>query len=131
MITMHVYSKLIVIAATVISIVLAALPSPAQTSTPCNETISKYCKDVVPGNGRIMKCLNDHRDDQNISCKDWIEEQQKSMQELMTVCPEDITRWCRNVSPDKINIYFCLLDNYISLRLDCRSRLGEVRDRLK
>jgi hypothetical protein len=131
MITMHVYRKLIVIAATVISIVLAALPSPAQTATPCNETISKYCKDVVPGNGRIMKCLNDHRDDQSISCKDWIEEQQKSMQELMTVCPEDIARWCRNVSPDKISIYFCLLDNYISLRLDCRSRLGEVRDRLK
>ena len=111
---------------------LAATSSaPAQVQTPCNETMAKYCKDVIPGNGRIMKCLNDHRDDQSIVCKDWIEEQQKNMQELMATCPEDIARWCRNTSPDKLSVYFCLLDNYVSLRMDCRSKLGEIRDRLK
>jgi hypothetical protein len=128
---LNVFGKTAALAAVIIVIVLSALPSPAQTATPCNETITKYCKDVVPGNGRIMKCLNDHRDDQSIACKDWIADQQMSMQELMGVCAEDIARWCRNAASDKISMYFCLLDNYISLRLDCRSRLGEVRDRLK
>ena len=131
MVTMRVYGKLFTLATAVITIVLAAQPSPSQTATPCNETIAKYCKDVIPGNGRILKCLNDHRDDQSIVCKDWIEEQQKNMQELMAVCPEDIARWCRNTSPDKLSVYFCLLDNYVSLRMDCRSKLGEIRDRLK
>ena len=105
--------------------------SSAQVRTPCDETISKFCKEVIPGNGRIVKCLNDQRDDQSIACKDWIEDQQKGMQELMGACAEDITRWCRNTATDKVSVYYCLLDNYISLRLDCRSRLGEVRDRLK
>lgn len=114
--------------------ILTASLSSAQfdkARTPCNETIDKFCKDVIPGNGRILKCLNDHRDDQSIACKDWIEEQQKSIQDLMGLCAEDIARWCRNSPADKVSVFFCLMDNYISLRLDCRSRLGEVRDRLK
>ena len=119
-----------VTAALAFACILMAAPSSAEVRTPCNETIDKFCKDVIPGNGRILKCLNDHRDDQSIACKDWIAEQQKTLQELMTVCAEDIARWCRN-APDKMGVYFCLMDNYISLRLDCRSRLGEVRDRLK
>jgi len=131
MITGYSFNKRLIPAAIGLACLLMPALSPAEVQTPCNETVNKFCKDVIPGNGRIMKCLNDHRDDQSIACKDWIEEQQKSMQELMAVCPEDITRWCRNASADKVSIYYCLLDNYISLRLDCRSKLGEVRDRLK
>jgi hypothetical protein len=131
MITGHSFGKRLMPAAIGLACLLMPAPSLAEVQTPCNETVNKYCKDVIPGNGRIMKCLNDHRDDQSIACKDWIEDQQKSMQELMAVCPEDIMRWCRNASTDKVSIYYCLLDNYISLRLDCRSKLGEVRDRLK
>lgn len=131
MITRHSFGKRLMPAAIGLACLLMPALSPAEVQTPCNETINKFCKDVVPGDGRIMKCLNDHRDDQSIAYKDWIEDQQKSMQELMAVCAEDIARWCRNAPPDKASMYFCLLDNYISLRLDCRSRLGEVRDRLK
>jgi Golgi apparatus protein 1 len=131
MVTMHTYGRLIALAAAVIAIVLSALPSPAQTSKPCNETIEKYCKDVVPGSGRIMKCLNDHRDDQSIACKDWVEDQQKSVNELIAVCPEEIATLCKIDPPNKVRIYLCLLDNYIALKVDCRSKLGEIRDRLK
>jgi hypothetical protein len=131
MVTMHVYGKLIALAAAVIAMVLAALPSHAQITTPCNETIAKYCKDVVPGSGRIMKCLNDHQDDQSIACKDWVEGQQKSVNELIAVCPEEIGTLCKIDPPDKVRIYLCLLDNYIALKMDCRSKLGEIRDRLK
>jgi Golgi apparatus protein 1 len=131
MVAMHVYGKRLALAAAVIAIVLAAVPSTAQITTPCNETITKYCKDVVPGSGRIMKCLNDHRDDQSIACKDWVEDQQKSMNELIAMCPEEIATLCKIDPPDKVRIYLCLLDNYIALKVDCRSKLGEIRDRLK
>jgi Golgi apparatus protein 1 len=131
MVAMHVYVKRLALAAAVIAIVLAAVPSTAQITTPCNETITKYCKDVVPGSGRIMKCLNDHRDDQSIACKDWVEDQQKSMNELIAMCPEEIATLCKIDPPDKVRIYLCLLDNYIALKVDCRSKLGEIRDRLK
>ncbi len=112
--------------------VFAAAPALAQVNLgPCSETVAKYCGDTVPGNGRIMRCLNDHRDDQSIACKDWVEDQQKNMRELMGVCTEEITVLCRMDPPDAARIFFCLSDNYVALKVDCRSKLAEIRDLLK
>jgi hypothetical protein len=131
MITARFLANHLVLTAFGLACILAAEPSSAEVYTPCSETISKFCKDVVPGGGRIMKCLNDHRDDQSIACKDWVDGQMKSLNELMAACPEEIATFCGSDPPDKTRIYFCLLNNYVSLRLECRSKLGEIRDRLK
>jgi len=123
--------RLLCLAAVVLAAVLGAPPSPAQVAGPCAETVTRYCKDVVPGGGRLMKCLNEHRDDQSIACRDWVEDQQKSVNDLIAACPEEIATLCSVDPTDKIRIYLCLQGNYTSLRLDCRSKLGEIRDRLK
>ncbi len=73
--------RLLLAAAFTIVCVLASLQSYAQIAGPCAETVAKYCKDVTPGGGRIMKCLNDHRDDQSLVCKDWLADQNKSLKE--------------------------------------------------
>ena len=111
--------------------VIAATPADAQITGPCAETVAKFCKDVIPGGGRIMKCLNEHRDDQSIACRDWVEEQQKSVNDLIAACPEEIATLCSVDPTDKVRIYLCLQGNYTSLRVNCRSKLGEIRDRLK
>ena len=131
MATMRVQGKRLCLAALGLACIIAALPASAEVYTPCNETINKYCKNVVPGSGRIVKCLNDHREDQSIACKDWVNDQMKSLDELMATCPEEIAIMCNIDPPDKIRIYFCLQQNSISLKLDCRSKLGEIRDRLQ
>ena len=111
--------------------VIASIPSYAQIAGPCAETVTKYCKDVTPGGGRIIKCLNDHRDDQSIACKDWLEDQNKSLKELNTACTEEIARLCSFNPPDSLRIFRCLEDNYAVLKLDCRDKLREIRDRLQ
>ena len=120
-----------VMLSTAFLLLFVSAPAEAQITGPCSETVSKVCKDVIPGGGRIMKCLNDHRDDQSIACKDWVEDQQKSMRELMAVCPEEIAILCKSAPADKASMYYCLLDNYVGLKVECRSKLGEIRDRLK
>jgi len=112
-------------------LVAAPAPSDAQISGPCAETVTKYCKDVTPGGGRIMKCLGEHRDDQSMACRDWLEEQNKSLKELNTACPRDIASFCNFSNPDSVLIYRCLEDNYVSLKSDCRDKLREIKDRLK
>ena len=78
-----------------------------------------------------MKCQNDHHDDQGIACKDWVADQQKNVRELMAVCPEEIATLCSFTPPDRARIYYCLLENDISLKVDCRSKLAEIHDKLK
>ena len=111
--------------------VLASVAADAQMSGPCAETVTKFCKDVTPGIGRIMKCLAEHRDDQSIPCKDWLAEQNKSLKDLNTACPEEIVRLC-NIDPaDSVRLYLCLESNYAALKSDCREKLRQIRDRMQ
>ena len=120
-----------IILSAVLACMALALTAQAQLAGPCAETIAKYCADVTPGEGRVMKCLNDHRDDQSIACKDWIADQQKSLKELNSACFEEISKLCSSAPPDSIRIFRCLEDNYVGLKLDCRNKLREIKDRLK
>jgi len=115
----------------VIAVTILALTAQAQIAGPCAETIKKYCSDVIPGEGRIVKCLDDHRDAQSIACKDWIADQQKSLKELNTACYEEISKLCGSGNPDSIRIFQCLNLNYAALKLDCREKIREIRDRLQ
>jgi hypothetical protein len=108
-----------------------SVPSEAQIAGPCAETVTKYCKDVTPGGGRIMKCLKDHRDDQSIACRDWLEGQSRSLKELNTACTMEIAQLCSFNDPDGIRIYKCLEDNYVALKSNCREKLREIKDRLQ
>ncbi len=131
MVTIIVLMRPTILTAVVLAFVITAMPSSAQIPGPCGETTTKYCKDVIPGGGRIMKCLNDHRDDQSLACKDWIADQQKSLEELKSACFEEIAKLCRFNPPDGISILQCLDDNYAGLKLDCREKLRVVKERLK
>jgi hypothetical protein len=111
--------------------VAASAPSDAQITGPCAETVTKYCKDVTPGGGRIMKCLNDHRDDQSMACRDWLEDQNRSLKELNTACTKEISQLCSFSNPSSSTIFWCLEANYISLRSDCRDKLREIKDRMQ
>jgi hypothetical protein len=110
---------------------MPAATAQAQISGPCAETVAKFCSGVTPGEGRIMKCLNDHRDDQSPFCRDWLADQQKSLNELNTSCTEEIAKLCSFGSPDSVRIYRCLEDNYIALKSNCRDKLREIKERLQ
>ncbi len=118
-------------AAAVLGFLGSSAAAQARFSGPCAETVQKYCGDVVPGQGRVMKCLNDHRDDQSIACKDWIAEQQKSFKELQAACYEEISKLCPVDPSDWIRVLQCLDYNYVSLKLDCRDKLREIKNRLQ
>ncbi|HUJ16541.1 MAG TPA: cysteine rich repeat-containing protein [Nitrospirota bacterium] len=120
-----------VIPAAVLATLALALTVQAQVAGPCAETISKFCGNVTPGEGRLLKCLNEHRGDQSIACQDWLDAQQKSLQEMNVACSEEIARLCSFDPPDGIRIFRCLQDNYVALRLDCRAKLREIKERAR
>lgn len=43
----------------------------------CSDDVQKYCKDVKPGQGRIVKCLKEHEKDLSPECKAKLTEPKK------------------------------------------------------
>lgn len=43
----------------------------------CSDDVQKYCKDVKPGQGRIVKCLKEHDKDLSPECKAKLTEPKK------------------------------------------------------
>ena len=123
--------RLLVAAAILFLCITSPLPGHAQTAGPCSETVARFCKEVTPGGGRLMKCLNDHRDDQSIACKDWLQDQNKTLKELNTSCRGEIASLCNFSNPDSVIIYRCLEDNYVTLKSDCREKVREIREHLQ
>ena len=108
-----------------------SLPVSADFTGPCAETAGKYCSDVIPGDGRVMKCLDSHADAQSPACKDWIAEQRKGLQELNSACREEIAVLCRYDASNTIRVFQCLNDNYVGLKLDCRNKMRELKERFQ
>ena len=54
------------------------------------------------------------------------------MRELNSACTEEIAQLC-NITPppDSIRIFFCLNDNYMGLKLPCREKLREIKEKLQ
>lgn len=128
---MHRKSSVFLTLAGVLACMVLAVPAGAQAGRPCSETIKQYCSDVVPGGGRIMKCLNEHQEAQSIACKDWVADQQKSLEELKSACGEEIALLCRIDPSSGINLFFCLNDNYTGLKTACRQKVREIKERLQ
>lgn len=45
----------------------------------CKADLEKHCKDVEPGEGRIGKCLKEHKDDLSDTCKAEMKEKREAM----------------------------------------------------
>jgi len=66
-------------AVSIMLLCLLSLPSGAMEARtegrgPCAADIEKFCKDVQPGGGRIIKCLKEHEVQLSAGCKEQLEQ---------------------------------------------------------
>ena len=101
----------------------------AQDVGPCTETLKKFCSDVTPGGKRLIECVREHEEEVPTACLDWIDDLMAKAQELNEPCFEEILNYCNFDEPDPLRIIRCLEKHYIQLRLECRQKLREVRNR--
>lgn len=55
----------------------------------CKADVEKFCKDVKPGGGAIMKCLKEHKDQLSAECKAKGEKMKEKMKERMKEAHEE------------------------------------------
>lgn len=106
-------------------------PASAQTKKPCADDIAKFCKDVKPGEGRLLKCLKEHEKELSPTCKASIEEAKAKMKEAHEACADDVHKFCQDVKPGGGRIVRCLKENEKSLSPECQEKLTQARKKAK
>jgi hypothetical protein len=94
---------------------------------PCKADAEKFCKDVKPGGGRIIRCLKDHKDQLSAECKAKGEEMKEHFHEKMeaikAACKGDVESLCKDVKPGHGNIARCLQENKDRVSEGCKSTI--------
>lgn len=94
---------------------------------PCKMDREKFCKDVRPGEGRIVKCLHENKDKVSAECKAKWAERKEKMQEMKDACAADREKLCKDVKPGKGGIIKCLKDNEAALTEECKSSIPHFK----
>ena len=103
----------------------------AEGELPCAEEIAKYCKDVKPGGGRILDCLNEHQKDLSISCSKKLEESKKKLMEAQQACSGDMEKFCKDVQPGQGRILNCLREHSQELSPACSQMIDKTTKRVQ
>lgn len=96
-------------------------------SAACKADIEKFCKDVKPGGGAIMKCLKEHDAEVSAECKgreSAMKENSKSMQDA---CKADMEKFCQDVKPGGGAIMKCLKEHQAELSEPCKDATPQAK----
>jgi len=103
----------------------------AEEELPCADEIAKYCKEVKPGGGRILNCLNEHQKDLSVSCKKKLEESKKRLMKAQQACTGDMEKFCKDVQPGGGRILKCLREHTQELSSACRQEIEKTKGKVQ
>jgi hypothetical protein len=103
----------------------------AEESGACKEDVEKFCKDVKPGEGRIVKCLKEHESELSAGCKQKQAEHKAARKEraekFKEACQADIQQFCKDVKPGEGRILKCLKEHASEVSAGCRDALPKKK----
>ncbi len=99
----------------------------------CKQELSTYCKDVTPGEGRLLACLYAFEDKLSSQCEyslyDAAAQLEHAVVKLTYVaneCSDDIEKLCKEIAPGEGRILNCLKKNDKKTSDRCKEALKEA-----
>jgi hypothetical protein len=99
----------------------------------CQQELTTFCKDVTPGEGRILACLYAFQDKVTPGCEyalyDSIGQLDRTLTNLAYAvgeCRDDLETHCSNIKPGEGRILDCLNSNESKLSSRCNTALKDV-----
>jgi Cysteine rich repeat len=99
----------------------------------CAKDIKKYCRDVTPGEGRMIYCMQAHEDKISVKCAFELEEAATSVQssadalkDAVIACKAEITGVCGKTVPGQGRIAACLMANKSTASEGCKDAIAKV-----
>jgi len=107
-----------------------AFPESPAEQRPCAGELERFCRDVQPGEGRIMECLQEHDRDLSAACRDKVNVVLARQEVAKQACLKDIEKFCADVTPGGERLMKCLKPHLRELSPHCREKFGRFRARL-
>ena len=99
----------------------------------CKKELTTYCKDVTPGEGRILACLYAHGDKLSTRCEyalydaaAQLERAVAALTYLANECREDLKKFCSDVKPGQGRLINCIDKNKKNLSDRCKQGIADV-----
>ena len=102
-------------------------------SAGCQQELSTFCKDVTPGDGRILACLYAFQDKLSPRCEyalyDSVGQLDKVLNNLAYAvgeCRDDLKNHCAEIKPGEGRLLDCLGKNEAKVSARCNTALKDV-----
>ena len=110
--------------------------SAQQGDKPCQADTEKFCKDVNPGEGRIIACLKEHQAELSADCKikDLGAGEKSEAKEggkagggnaIGEACKTDFEKFCKDAGHEKMG---CMKEHEKDLSEGCKTQLDKARE---
>ena len=101
---------------------VCAVPRAFAKGEACRAEMDKLCKDVQPGEGRVINCLREHDADLSATCRAYVNTTSQYM-----ACIDDAARFCPKAEPGGGRQLACLRTHMSDLSTACKRELDRVR----
>ena len=100
----------------------------------CKTELETYCKDVTPGEGRVLACLYAREDKLSERCEYalydasvQLERAVNALSYVATECDADIEKHCADIEPGKGRVLACLKKNEKAISERCQQAVKDIK----
>jgi multidrug efflux system outer membrane protein len=94
-----------------------------ETPRPCADEFERFCKDVKPGLGLMILCLDQHRDELSPVCREKVGKSLAKLEKAKQDCEQDIATFCPGVKPGAGRLLECLKKQSDKLSPACKAHV--------
>ena len=102
----------------------------------CKQELETYCKDVTPGEGRVLACLYAREDKLSSRCEYALYDAAAQLERAVTAltylaneCREDLKTFCSGVKPGEGRLLQCIDKNKEKISSRCKQAIKDVGSR--
>lgn len=99
----------------------------------CQQELTTFCKDVNPGEGRILACLYAFQDKLTPRCEYALYDSISQLDRILTnlsfavgECRDDLQNFCAEIKPGEGRLLDCLVRNEAKVSKRCNNALEDV-----
>ncbi len=99
----------------------------------CEKELKTYCKDVTPGEGRVLACLYAHEDKLSGQCEYALYDAAAQLERALNAlsyaaneCRDDLTKFCSDIKPGGGRLMQCIDKNDANVSKRCKQALKDT-----